>query len=237
MPLLDHFHPPLSEERSWESFHAAWAGSLADDLNRRLPPGYFAEEQTHAGAGVEIDVARWETRGGPGQAGTVIAEPDVWSPPAPSRTVPAVFADDFVVRVFSTRTGPKLVAAIELVSPRNKDRPDARQAFAVKCASYLHQGVSLLVVDVVTERRANLHAETMALLLSAGAPLVPAEESLYAVSHRPLRRNGDATIDLWGAKLAVGQPLPTMPLGITAELCLPIDLEEAYMDARQRRRM
>ena len=25
MPLLDHFHPPLSDERHWESFHAAWA--------------------------------------------------------------------------------------------------------------------------------------------------------------------------------------------------------------------
>src|SRR5207302_6918246 len=60
MPLLDHFHPPLSLERRWESFHAAWTGSLADDLNRRLPAGYFAEEQTHAGPGVEIDVATRE---------------------------------------------------------------------------------------------------------------------------------------------------------------------------------
>jgi hypothetical protein len=24
MPLLDHFHPPLSTERHWESFYAAW---------------------------------------------------------------------------------------------------------------------------------------------------------------------------------------------------------------------
>ena len=53
MPLLDHFHPPLSLERHWESFHAAWAGSLADALNRRLPGGYFAEEQAHP-----IDVLR-----------------------------------------------------------------------------------------------------------------------------------------------------------------------------------
>jgi hypothetical protein len=26
MPLLDHFHPPLSEERSWEGFHSALCG-------------------------------------------------------------------------------------------------------------------------------------------------------------------------------------------------------------------
>jgi len=60
MPLLDHFHPPLSVDRHWESFHAAWIGSLADALNRQLPEGYFAEELTHAGAGVEIDVATFE---------------------------------------------------------------------------------------------------------------------------------------------------------------------------------
>ena len=34
MPLLDHFHPPLSERRPWESFHSTWCGSLADYLNR-----------------------------------------------------------------------------------------------------------------------------------------------------------------------------------------------------------
>jgi hypothetical protein len=40
MPLLDHFYPPLSRERPWESFHAAWDGSIADALNRLLPPDY-----------------------------------------------------------------------------------------------------------------------------------------------------------------------------------------------------
>src|SRR5262245_41980938 len=121
MPLLDHFHPPLSVERHWESFHASWLGSLADALNRQLPEGYFAEEQTHAGAGLEIDVATFERTGtvavaarGNGPA-TATLPAQVWSPPAPAVTVPAVFADDFEVRVFATRTGPTLVAAIELV--------------------------------------------------------------------------------------------------------------------------
>lgn len=43
MPLLDHFHPPLSERRKWHSFHHAWATVIAFDLNRRLPPAYFAD--------------------------------------------------------------------------------------------------------------------------------------------------------------------------------------------------
>src|SRR5581483_6458120 len=113
MPLLDHFHGPLSEERSWEAFHAAWAGSLSDDLNRRLPEGYFAEEHTHARAGVEIDLATWESQAHAAAAsGVAVAEPAVYSPPAPARTIPAVFSDDFEIKVFSTRSGPRLVAAI-----------------------------------------------------------------------------------------------------------------------------
>ena len=32
MPLKDHFHPPLSEVRHWESFHARWATGIADLL-------------------------------------------------------------------------------------------------------------------------------------------------------------------------------------------------------------
>ena len=56
MPLLDHFHPPLSVERRWESFHARWAAAIADALNDgRLPARYFAEMQIHSGPRVEIE--------------------------------------------------------------------------------------------------------------------------------------------------------------------------------------
>jgi hypothetical protein len=242
MPLLDHFHPPLSLERRWESFHAAWSGSLADALNRILPAGYFAEEQTHAGAGVEIDVATVERRGavtasGPDGSATATLPAQVWSPPAPALTVPAVFADDFEVRVFNTESGPRLVAAIELASPRNKDRSEARQAFAVKCASYLHQGISLIIIDIVTERRANLHQEIMQLLPGGASAPIPADGLLYAVAYRPIRREQREEIDIWPERLAVGNRLPILPLALNAEVCLPVDLEATYPDACQRRRL
>jgi hypothetical protein len=236
MPLLDHFHPPLRDERSWESFHTRWACAIGDDLNRRLPIGYFAEEQTHAGAGVEIDVSAWE-RATSGQGGIAVAtQTATWSPPAVARTIASVFSDDIEIKVISNREGPRLVAAIELVSPRNKDRAEARRTFAIKCVSYLNQGVSLIVVDIVTDRRANLHHEMMALLPSAGPPLVP-DGSLYAVAHRPFRRDKEDFIDLWDSHFDVGDVLPTMPLALNPELCLPIDLEAAYMEARSRLRL
>jgi hypothetical protein len=240
MPLLDHFHPPLSEDRHWESFHAAWSGALADDLNRRLPERYFAEEQTHAGAIIEIDVGTFEnssrTADADGSA-TAILPPRVWSPPTAAFTIPAVFADDFEVRVISTVNGPTLVAAIELVSPRNKDRAEARRAFAVKCASYLHQGISLIVVDIVTSRHANLHSEIRELLNQTSTPHLPPNTNLYAVAYQPLRRQNREEIDLWPVPLAVGASLPLLPLALNAELSIPVDLEATYMDARQRRRL
>jgi len=240
MPLLDHFHPPLYEERHWESFHAAWAGALADDLNRCLPDEYFAEEFPHAGAVVEIDVGTFEgtarTAETDGSA-TATLPPQVWSPPKATFTIPAAFADDFEVRVISTETGPTLVAAIELVSPRNKDRAEARRAFAIKCASYLHQGISLIVVDIVTSRRANLHTQLMQLFKQKKTSHFPAKTSLYAVAYHPLRRQGQGEIDLWPAALALEATLPILPLALTAELYMPIDLEATYMDTRRRRRL
>jgi hypothetical protein len=43
MPLLDHFHPPLSRTHPWRGFRGAWAAAMARLLNAGvLPPGYYA---------------------------------------------------------------------------------------------------------------------------------------------------------------------------------------------------
>ena len=164
MPLLDHFHPPLAPRRHWESFHVNWAGAIADDLNESLlPEGYFAEEHAQLGPMVEIDVATFTDPEPSAQrsGGTAILPPRAWAPPAPAMVVPAAFPDAFEVLVFEGEGGARLVAAIELVSPGNKDRDAHRRAFAVKCASYLCRGISLIVIDIVTSRRANLHDEIL----------------------------------------------------------------------------
>src|ERR1700757_4736179 len=97
MPLLDHFRPPLSERRPWESLHAAWASALADALNERiLPAGYVALEQIHAGAVVEIDVATYTdaasaTPDRNGGTATVSAPRTVWVPAAAPLVIPTAF--------------------------------------------------------------------------------------------------------------------------------------------------
>jgi hypothetical protein len=241
MPLLDHFHPPLSAERRWESFHSSWATKLADALTERwLPPNYIAEEHAHLGPSVEIDVATFaQEAAATGEEGGAVATvgPKVWAPPAADGVLPAVFPDTFEVRVLSTDTGPKMVAAIELISPGNKDRSAERRAFATKCASYLYQGISVIIVDIVTNRRANLHNEVLRVMEAPDALQLPPEASLYAVAYRPLRRGTGDAIDVWRRPLALGQALPTLPLGLRADLVIPVDFESAYAEACLRKRL
>jgi hypothetical protein len=239
MPLLDHFHPPVFPTHRFESFHSNWATRLADAINERLPPGFLAEEHTYAGLNLEIDVATLEeTEGSAARTnGPVALATAVYTPPAPPLTMPATFPDTFEVRVFSTEGGLTLVAAIELVSPSNKHHAEDRRAFATKVASYLYGGVSVIVIDIVTSRRANLHNETMRVMEADAAFLLPAEYVLYAVAYRPVRRDGADQIDLWPARLALGEPLPTLPLRLRNDDFVPVDFEATYQEACRRRRI
>jgi hypothetical protein len=237
MPLLDHFRPPLSQERHWESFHTTWAGSIADALNEQwLPEGYFAEEQLHPRARVEIDVATFEEADAANRpaGGTAVASRATWTPAAPAWTVPLVFAEGVELLVYQREGGPMLVGAIELVSPANKDRPAARKAFAAKCAGYLHAGVGLLIVDVVTSRVANLHNELLSLLERDDCKLVA---ELYAVAYRPLWPDDEGRLEIWPAELAVGRTMPDLPLWLGPDLVVPVNLESTYLDACRRRRI
>lgn len=71
-----------------------------------------------------------------------------YAPPAPELTIPAAFPDEFEVRIYENEGGSRLVAAVELVSPSNKDCVSHRAAFATKCAGYLAQGIALIVVEL-----------------------------------------------------------------------------------------
>jgi hypothetical protein len=238
MPLLDHFRPPLSTQRHWESFHTTWATAIADALNEKwLPEGYFAEEQLHPAARVEIDVATFEEKTAAQRGGVALAGARTYSPPAPMWTLPNVTLEGVELLVFHSEGGPTLVGAVELVSPANKDRPETRRAFAMKCASYLSQGIGLVIIDVVTSRSANLHNELMQLQAQPADYQLPAPAELYAVAYRPLRRGESNEIDVWPFGLAVGKQLVELPLWLGPDLVVPVNLESTYTSACRRRRL
>lgn len=224
MNLQDHFHPPLSTRRHWHAFHNAWATFLASDLNTKLPAGYFAEPNVQFG--IEIDVAAFEEVGAGATHGASEDSTGKWLPPAPLLTIPLPLVTDVVeVLIFGSSEGPLLAGAIELVSPANKDRAEHREAFVSKCETYLQQNAGLVIVDVVTERAANLH---QALLDRIGSGTRDADHHLYASAYRAVIRNGQSSLDVWYSPLSVGSSLQTMPLWLRGDICLPVALAETY---------
>ena len=206
---------------------------IAQQLNRTLPPEFVALPQVSRGPSAEIDVAALELT----NARRETSPEPTWEPEAPgwSCSVDWSERDLFEVRVIDQRNSPRLAAAIELISPANKDRPATRQAFAGKCAGLLRQGVGLLVVDVVTNRQHDLHAELLTLLeLDAEEKEPTASQSssppLYAVAYRTVM-DDPARLDVWNRQLSLGKNLPTLPLWLSPELAVPVELETSYRAA------
>lgn len=235
MPLRDHFRPPLDDETQWEGFHGGWPMMIVAQLGRVLPRRYVAAPRVHSGAAVEIDVAAYEKdEAGPSASsasqdngGIAVA---VWTPPRPTLAVttdlPAL--SEYEVRVYDSKRGRRLVAAVEIVSPANKDRPEHRNAFVAKCFALLQNRVCVAIVDVVTTRNFNLYGE---LLDSIGQtdPLLGSDPpNLYAVSCR-YRKTGETwLLEGWPSSLTIGQPLPTLPLWLSEDFAVPLNLEESY---------
>ena len=232
MPLLDHFHPPLHGPRRWEGFHHAWATFIAQQLNQEtLPPEYFAESEIRVGPELEIDVAAMELISSGTEASTSTA---VWSPARPKIAAKVDFAhlDTCEVRVYQDLGGAELRAAIELVSPANKDRAGSRRTFAAKCAGYLKHGIGLVIIDVVTSRTANLHEELFDVLeVEGGRHAWRSPTGLYVVAYRAVTLRQSPRVEVWPEALALNDSLPVVPLWLSVDLCVPLGLEASYLEA------
>jgi hypothetical protein len=237
MPLRDHFRPPLDEMRHWEGFHATWPVMMVALLGRKLPRGYFAEPRVHSSRSVEIDVATFENED-EGELATVDGEGSkngggvatavwVWAPPTLAVVTDLPAQDVNEVLIYDEKRHCRLVAAVEIVSPANKDRPEHRHAFVAKCAGYLRERVSVVIVDVVTTRAQNLYEEMLELIGQSDTGLSPAPP-LYAAACRTTRREKDWLLETWYQPLVIGQPLPTMPLWLADNLAIPLDLNDSY---------
>jgi hypothetical protein len=192
-----------------------------------LPAGYYAVPFLDRDGPFEIDVATLR-QFAPAPGDDALEVSQAWTPFAPSLTVAVEWphVDDVRVEVLTNEDDPQLAAAIELVSPRNKDRPKARAAFTAKCADYLQRGCGLVVVDVVTTRRADLHAELLSLLAADQKPGSAA--ALTAISYRGQGGEQNGQLDAWPLALELGQALPTVPLWLGSELSVPLDLEASH---------
>ena len=232
MPLRDHFRPPLTDLASWEELHGLWPGLLAMRLNELLPPEYRSGVKIHLGNAVEIDVATFEVKPtDASETGARVEADPAWqaAPPTLLLETDELTPPEYEVRVYNESHTRRLVAAVEIVSPRNKDRVEAREAFVSKCHAFLQQEVCVGIIDPVTTRSVNLYGE-LARRLGA-RQTATAQTSIYAVSIRTRSVQGRHCVEAWEHPLAIGSPLPTLPLWISAARYVPLELERTYEDA------
>jgi len=233
MPLRDHFRPPLDLITSWEGFHGQWPAVIVHQLRKQLPAGFVAEPRVHSGSQVEIDVAAFEKDPAPPSIGNGGVATLAWAPSRPSLAVETTLPDydEYEVRIFDARRGRHLVAAIEIVSPANKDRPEHRNVFVAKSAALLQKGVAVSIVDLVTVRHFNLYLELLALIGHDDPTLGDPRPDLYAASCRWTRSGERTILEAWSYVLSLGAPLPTLPLWLGQDVVVPLDLERSYEQA------
>jgi hypothetical protein len=212
-----------------------WPATIVLRLDRVLPDGYTAEPRVHLGTYYEIDVCTFEDdepKPGrmaieEGSGGTATA---TWAPPQPTLLIDADLGDEYAyeVLVYDQDRGRQLVAAVELVSPANKDRRASRRAFVTKCAALLQQGVCVSIVDLVTTRNFNLSAELLDLIDGSEPAREPEAPCTYAVTCRFRKIDRKSRLEVWAYPLVVGQPLPTLPLWLSEDLAISLELEPSY---------
>lgn len=227
MPLHD-----WSIQKGWDGVHTLWIGELLRWVKPRLPAGYRAyvgssptltigAPPSHA----DVQVREWRPETpAPASAHEVsngnFAEPD-------DEVAVSVLTGEPAVYVASAG---HLVAAIELVSPRNKDRHAAQDVYVSRYLGYLHEGVHLLLVDVHRLPLKFSFADRLAQELQLTQPPCPAP---LAISYRvgEPAPDGGRFLAHWRRSLTVGEALPTMPLPLSVEVSVPIDLEQTYARA------
>lgn len=233
MPLRDHFRSPVDDVHSWDELHGGWPMMIVRSLMEILPEPYFAAPGVHLGSLYEIDVG---TNGeaephsgneGAKEGGVSVA---AYAPPKPTLTLEPQLPhqDVYEVRIYDSRRNRRLVAAIEIVSPSNKARPETRGTFVSKVAALLQNNICVSIVYVVTTSYFNLYAELMSFLDGADPALGDEPQPVYAATVRLRQEGRRRLLDSWYHPLAVGQPLPTLPIWLTETWAISLDLESSY---------
>jgi hypothetical protein len=194
------------------------------------------EPRAHLGTFYEIDVSTYdedgdtEPRSSLGDSSNGGVATATAAPPEPTLTIHGDIPDQYAyeVLVYDVERDRHLVAAVEIVSPANKDRPDSRQIFVAKCASLLAKGVCVSIVDPVTIRRFNLYTELLTLNGYSDPAFTHNPADIYAVTCRKRTAGRDPLIETWAYPLAIGQSLPSLPIWLTETAAVTLDLETSY---------
>lgn len=243
----------LVEAGIFHGFYLMWISRLNATMNGGLlPAGYYALPEQHTGSSIADVLALHGTPVGgrassgpaertPASGGGAVAVAEL--PPRVKgrqtlRPTPLALRRTLAIRHVS---GDRLVAMVELVSPANKDRPRSVTQFAEKAASALEAGVSLLLLDLFPPVSADPDGMYIAvrdqLALVGGDPPNgrPGDpDPGLPTDAEPLMLAAMAAgdpVEAFLERVAIGSPLPPMPLFLDPDRYVNVPLESTYRAA------
>ena len=229
MPVHDWTRVPAG---IFHAFHTAWLGELQQALNRgALPEGYSALVEQYSGPG-NVDVITLRTEDAPavsGGGGTAVATladapPRVARTTACRRTAPRRYPQRSLV--IRHRSGRRPVALIELVSEGNKSSRGELERFVDKVVTAVEHGLHTLVVDLHPPTSRDPHGVhgLIGERLGDDYRLDPAKP-LAAISYL-----ADEPATVYMQPLAVGDPMPDMPLFLDPGHYVTVPLADTYAE-------
>src|SRR5262249_29841034 len=101
---------------------------------------------------------------------------------------------------------------------------------------YLRLGVHLMVVDVLPRPKGYSFSDAITGALGLQLPPLPPP---FAAAYRvgevvPVGEGVGSLVGLWRRPLRVGQPLPALPLPLSVQRYVVVDLEATYQRAAKR---
>jgi hypothetical protein len=217
----------------FHDFHHSWVIEIKRAFNQGvLPSDYYAlteQETTYPEPDaliVQEPLASLPSRESLGRVFDLAT-----SPPQidfRSRAESPLYANKTSAIAIRHRSGHQVIAMLEIVSPRNKNSLSGLRAFVEKAVEMFKAGIHLSVVDLFPPGPRDPQGIHKAIwdevieeefTLPEGEPLTLAA---YAASECP-----EAFVKL----VAVGDPLPDMPLFLTPDVYVPVPLETTYQAA------
>ncbi len=216
-------NPYLEDPSLWEEVHHELASQLARQLNRELPPNYFASIETR----VYMESAEIERQIKPDVLISKPASPRVASAAATALADAPTHIELRVldpirepsVHIFAGRGRNRLlVAVIELLSPTNKT-PNAvgRAQYLEKQQQVLHSTAHLMEIDL-------LHYGVHTVFLPREAILADGAWDYLVVLHEA--GWGGVRGDVWRVALAQRLPRVRVPL-LAGDGAVAVDLQDA----------
>jgi len=217
----------------FHDFHHEWISTIRRSLNAGLLPAeYYALAEQQA-AGFGPDVLTLQTNGegdeesGPTErtSAVLLAQPHTRFTFESDAEFYRRKKSSIVIRHIS---GDRIVAVVEIVSPGNKASQQAFGAFLDKTYELLEHRIHLLIVDLFPPTKRDpkgIHAAIWEQIKDESF-CPPAEQPLTLAAYEC-----GLTTKAYVETVAVGEPLPDMPLFLAPGGCVLVPLESTYRDA------